>query len=105
MNDQQKHISYYLTLLLVIGGMICLNAHRLTHISENTDSHQSTSVPDENISDECVLCTVSTFGFADFESPQYTPDYSKTEIVANLSTTFLSQRLNPVSVPRAPPFV
>lgn len=106
MKALRKHTSFYLYVILVIAGLICLNTHSLTHLNnQQADSHQTTADPGKKISDNCVLCIVSAFGFADSESPQYIPDYSKSEIVANLSTPFLSKRSNPVTVPRAPPFV
>jgi len=83
--------------------MICLNAHYLTHISDEIDSHQSSSVPDMNVSDDCVLCTVNSLGFADIESSQYIPQYSTGEIVATYSVPYLTEKLSTVTVPRAPP--
>jgi hypothetical protein len=103
--NSQKHIANSFTLLLLIGGMVCLNAHRLTHITEEADSHQSTSAPDKNISDDCVLCNVSAFSFSDIESPQYIPDYYKSEIAASYSVLYLTEELSSVTVPRAPPIV
>jgi RsiW-degrading membrane proteinase PrsW (M82 family) len=103
--DSHKHISYYFTFFLLIGGMICLNAHYLTHVSDEMDSHQSSSAPDMNVTDDCVLCTVSSLGFADIESSQYIAHHSNGKIVATYSVSNLTEKLNTVTVPRAPPFI
>lgn len=85
--------------------MLCLNAHHLTHVSDEVDSHQSSSAPDMKVSDDCVLCTVSSLGFADIESSQYIPHYSNSKIVAIYSAPYLTEKLKTITVPRAPPFI
>lgn len=101
----RKHILFSLSVFFLTGGLACLNLHSLTHFNTQESEPHQANAPDtaKQLIDDCALCILSAFGFAEPEDGEFVPVQNGSEQIVHASLSFLSHQGLPIAGPRAPP--